>query len=112
MLTVETLCLPTNFSPPLVQYEGQPHIPLPGEVMNCQTSERAASTARIADLDQLEARLQWQLGGRVRGLRLVGREEGLVIQGHTRTYYAKQLATHAAFDFDRELALTNDIEVG
>lgn len=79
--------------------------------MNWQTSEEAASTARFLDLDQLEARLQWRLGGRVRGLRVVGGEKGLVIQGYARTYYAKQLAQHAVMEATELPILANEIEV-
>lgn len=111
MLTVETTLPPTDFSPPRILDEGQQRNHLPGSIMNCETSEEAASTARIPDLDLLEARLQWQLGGRIRDLRVVGQEKGLVIQGHARTYYAKQLAQHAVLEATDMPILANEIEV-
>ena len=60
---------------------------------------------------QLEAHVQSRLSGRVRNLRLSMREDGLVLEGCTHTYYAKQLAQHAvmvAVDFPIR---TNEIEV-
>jgi hypothetical protein len=63
-----------------------------------------------SDLDQLETRLQAQLGCRVRDLRLLSCGAGLVLRGFARTYHAKQLAQHAVMrETDRNLA--NEIEV-
>ena len=46
---------------------------------------------------------------RVVRLRIERRE--VVLNGRASTYYAKQLATHAALDACDDLTLTNDIEV-
>ena len=52
-----------------------------------------------------------RLGNRIRDLRVLRQGGGLVIQGRTTTYYAKQLAQHAAMELDKEPILANDIEV-
>lgn len=47
------------------------------------------------ELEELESRVQSRLFGRVKDLRLRRQGDGLVIQGRTTSYYAKQLAQHA-----------------
>jgi hypothetical protein len=66
------------------------------------------STVRI---DELQARLRLQLHGQVQELRLLFRENGLVLHGSARTYYAKQLAQHAAMKATRLRIVANQIEV-
>jgi hypothetical protein len=61
--------------------------------------------------EQLELLVQRRLGGRVRDLRVVMRPGGVVLQGHTATYHAKQLAQHAAMELSGQCILANDIEV-
>ncbi len=68
-------------------------------------------SATMARLDQLEALVQSRLGGRVRDLRVVVRDDGLILQGRALTYHAKQLAQHAAMEVGRLPILANDIEV-
>lgn len=63
------------------------------------------------DIDQLEEQILTRLSGRVRELRLVARDEGLVLQGHAHTYYAKQLAQHAVMDATPVPIVANEIEV-
>ncbi len=62
-------------------------------------------------VEQLEALLQRRLNGRVRNLRLLVQEHGLILQGLTSTYYAKQLAQHAAIEITGLAILANEIEV-
>jgi hypothetical protein len=62
-------------------------------------------------VDYLEAVVQRRLGGRVRDLRIVPRQNGIILQGRTTTYHAKQLAQHAAMEFGGVPILANDIEV-
>jgi hypothetical protein len=62
-------------------------------------------------LGELEQHIQSRLNGRVRNFRLSIHPEGLVLEGQTHTYHAKQLAQHAvmkAFDFP---IIANEIEV-
>ncbi len=62
-------------------------------------------------VEQLEALVQRRLHGRVRDLRLLVGDQGLILQGQTSTYYAKQLAQHAAIDITGLAILANEIEV-
>ncbi len=63
------------------------------------------------EIDQLLASVQCQLAGRVWDLKLLLRDEGLVLQGRAHTYYAKQLAQQAVMKATGLPLLTNDIEV-
>jgi hypothetical protein len=63
------------------------------------------------DVEQLEVRLQGQLGGRVRDLRLVLRDDGLVLRGFCRTYYVKQMAQHAVMADTPWRLAANEIQV-
>jgi hypothetical protein len=44
-------------------------------------------------------------------LKLKVRDDGLVLRGHARTYYAKQLAQHAVMEFTKLPIRANEIEV-
>ena len=71
----------------------------------------ASTTATQAD--QMEALIQRHLLSRVRvrQLRVTVQEQGLVLQGCVPTYYAKQLAQHAAMEVSGLPILANEIEV-
>lgn len=73
------------------------------------TSGATLNEARSAD--QLEALVRRRLGSLVPDLRVVVREQGVILQGHAPTYHAKQLAQHAAMDMGGLPILANDIEV-
>jgi hypothetical protein len=63
--------------------------------------------------DQLEAHIQRRLVGRagLRRLRVLVQEQGIILQGCAGTYYAKQLAQHAAMEASGLPILANEIEV-
>lgn len=61
--------------------------------------------------EQLELHLQRRLGGRVRDLRVIVRDEGVILQGRAGTYFAKQLAQHAVMELADVPVLSNDIDV-
>jgi hypothetical protein len=61
--------------------------------------------------ERLEGLMQRRLGNRIRDLRVVIRPEGVILQGRTATYHAKQLAQHAAMDLGKLPILANAIEV-
>jgi hypothetical protein len=63
------------------------------------------------DEERLEVQLQRKLGTRIRDLRVLRLPAGIVLQGRTATYHAKQLATHAAMECADLPVLANDIEV-
>ncbi len=64
-----------------------------------------------ADSACLETLVQRRLGARVRKLRVIIQHNGVVLQGLASTYYAKQLAQHAAMDLADLPIVANDIEV-
>ncbi len=64
-----------------------------------------------APVAHLESLVQRRLGSRVLGLRLVVRDDGVILQGRASTYHAKQLAQHAAMEMAGMRILANNIEV-
>ncbi|HLN29098.1 MAG TPA: hypothetical protein VK395_15220 [Gemmataceae bacterium] len=62
-------------------------------------------------LGELEEHIQNRLNGRLREFRLSMRDAGLVLEGLTTTYYAKQLAQHAVMEAVDLPIRANDIEV-
>ena len=62
-------------------------------------------------IEMIERFVRSRTSGMVRGLQVEMVDGHVVISGRASTYYAKQLATHAAFDVAKDLSLTNDIEV-
>jgi hypothetical protein len=65
----------------------------------------------MPSVEQLEALVQRRLNGRVRALRLLVRDQGLILQGQTSTYHIKQLAQHAALEITGLAIRANEIEV-
>jgi hypothetical protein len=63
------------------------------------------------EIERLEARVRCRLSGRVHDLQVLGRANGLVLKGHSPTYYAKQLAQHALMEVSELPILANEIEV-
>ncbi len=51
--------------------------------------------ATIAQAEKLTVGVQGRLGGRVRNLRLLVQDTGLILLGRAETHHAKQLAQHA-----------------
>lgn len=60
---------------------------------------------------RLESLVSARAYGRVKGLRLERRDEGLVLHGRVRTYYIKQLAQQAILEAGGVPLLANEIEV-
>jgi hypothetical protein len=61
--------------------------------------------------EQVEAQVLSRLGGRIRDLQVVVRDDGLILKGRAPTYHAKQLAQHAVLEIGWLPLLANDIEV-
>jgi hypothetical protein len=61
--------------------------------------------------EQAEGVLKERLAGRVLALRVLICEEGVILQGQATTYYAKQLAQHAAMQLLGLPIRANEIEV-
>lgn len=68
-------------------------------------------TERVYPEEGLESLVRRRLGGRVRDLRVILRNDGVVLCGRAPTYYAKQLAQHAAMELSCLPVVSNDIEV-
>ena len=60
---------------------------------------------------QLEMRVRVRLGGQIRDFRVMCREGGLILQGRSQTYYAKQLAQHVVMEVTSIPIIANEIEV-
>jgi hypothetical protein len=65
----------------------------------------------FSEEERLESLMQRRLGNRIRGLRISVQPQGVILQGRTATYHAKQLAQHAAMELANMPILANDIEV-
>jgi hypothetical protein len=61
--------------------------------------------------ERIECLMQRRLGTQVRGLRVQVLPDGLILRGRAATYYAKQLAQHAAMELATTPILANEIEV-
>ncbi len=75
------------------------------------THSQEPETVNGADVSCLETLVQRRLGARVRKLRVIVRHDGVILQGLASTYYAKQLAQHAAMDLADLPIVANEIEV-
>ncbi len=67
--------------------------------------------ARQALAARVERTIRERTTGLIRDLRVEVDATEIVLTGRAATYYAKQLATHAALDACDSVTLTNDIEV-
>lgn len=62
-------------------------------------------------LDRITAQIQRRLAGRVRDFQLIACNQGLILRGHTRTYYEKQIAPHAVMETTDLPIAGNEIDV-
>jgi hypothetical protein len=92
--------------------------PLPGQgedmkldYMTNPVTADPVGAIQVSPEERLETQLQCRLGNRIRDLRVHLHAAGLVLQGRTATYHAKQLAQHAAMELANVPILANDIEV-
>jgi hypothetical protein len=76
--------------------------------MDEQLEPHPVTRERLAHIEEY---IRCRLSGRVRDLQLLVRDHGLVLRGHAHTYYAKQLAQHAAMETTRLPIRANEIEV-
>jgi hypothetical protein len=65
---------------------------------------------RCAEEERIESLLFRRLGNRVMDLQVEIQSSGLVLHGRTKTFYAKQIAQHAAMELS-DLPIVNEIEV-
>jgi hypothetical protein len=62
-------------------------------------------------LERIAESIRHRLGGGVRNLHVVLRDDGLVLRGCARSYYSKQLAQHAVMELTQLPIRANEIEV-
>jgi hypothetical protein len=74
-------------------------------------STNALATSFLSEEERLENMLLRRLGNRVRDLRVILLADGLILQGRTGTYHAKQVAQHAAMELATLPIVANEIEV-
>ena len=79
--------------------------------MTGRTSASLLLPPAVPEMEQLETRVESRLNRRVQHFRLVVRGCGLVLTGHSPTYYAKQLAQHAVMEATALPILANEIQV-
>ncbi|MBI3411965.1 MAG: hypothetical protein HY040_26845 [Planctomycetes bacterium] len=65
----------------------------------------------LDNMVQVEDYVRSRLSGRIYELRVLIRDQGLVLQGRARTYYAKQLAQHVVGEASELPIRANEIEV-
>jgi len=67
--------------------------------------------AQPDEVTELETQVHSRLNGMLKSFRLSRKENGLILEGQARTYYAKQLAQHAIMQATSVPILANEIEV-
>jgi hypothetical protein len=65
----------------------------------------------VSEEERLESILLRRLGNRIRDFRVILLPEGLILQGRTATYHAKQVAQHIAMEVADMPILANEIVV-
>jgi len=71
---------------------------------------KAAGDTRTG-VEQIEREVCGRLNGRVRDLRVLWNDNGLVLRGRAKSYYAKQLAQHLVMLHSALPIVANEIEV-
>lgn len=79
------------------------------ELQTLPSGKPALTSPTLAD--RIERLIRERTSGLIRSLRVDVYPGEVMISGRASTYYAKQLATHAALEAAESFALTNDIEV-
>lgn len=79
--------------------------------MNTDTLREPERPQRLVSPCDLEAHVQARVGGQLLDFRIVVHDDGLVLQGRARTYYAKQLAQHAVMEATGMPIRANEIVV-
>jgi hypothetical protein len=75
-------------------------------------SQRGTQGTGLTDeLSQIAGQVRDQLRGRLQNFLLVAAEHGLVLEGRSRTYYAKQLAQELVMQSTKMPIKANSIEV-
>jgi hypothetical protein len=73
--------------------------------------EQTPQATAVVEIDHLAAQTGKLLRGRLTGLRIEVRVDGVVLHGQARSFYAKQLAQHAVMNGTELPIVRNEIEV-
>lgn len=79
--------------------------------MNMVDWDAACKFGNGFEFELLEAQTQSRVRGRIYDLQVECRDNGVVLKGHSRTYYGKQLAQQAVMEATDLPILANEIEV-
>lgn len=66
----------------------------------------------LEDMEQIQQEIRRNLSLRVHNFQMRVVDEGLILEGRTKTYYGKQLIQHAVMDATEFPILANNIVVG
>lgn len=66
----------------------------------------------LDELDEIQREIRRNLSLRVHNFQIRAADDGLILEGRTRTYYGKQLVQHAVMDATDFPILANNIVVG
>lgn len=66
----------------------------------------------VEELEQIQQEIRRNLSRRVHDFRIRAVDDGLILEGRTKTYYGKQLVQHAVMDATDFPILANNIVVG
>jgi hypothetical protein len=77
-----------------------------------ELSNATLLNARLDEVvERIKAGVRRRIGGWVRDFQVQIQDQGLVLRGRTRTYYAKQLVQHTAMEVGGLPILANRVEV-
>ncbi len=79
--------------------------------MNELSNSLAVNTKLDELVERITAGVRRRVGGWVRDFQVQIHDEGLILRGWTRTYYAKQLVQHTAMEVGGLPILANRVEV-
>ena len=79
--------------------------------MNALANETLCDPRTKELVERIETTVRRRHGGWVRDFHVVVQDQGMVLRGRTRTYYAKQLVQHTAMTVGGLPLLANRIEV-
>ena len=74
-------------------------------------STNVLASSVLSEEERLENMLLRRLGNRIRDFRVILLPDGLILQGRTATYHAKQIAQHIAMELADLPILANEIIV-
>lgn len=66
----------------------------------------------VEELEQIQQEIRRDLSLRVHNFRIRAVDDGLILEGRTKTYYGKQLVQHAVMDATEFPILANNVVVG